>query len=520
MNLRLVDYLQAKFSPRYLEWAERFAWINWGPVKTLRVISKNLKIESENAYSRSRAPNGVTLTYHGFRLFEMFHLESFEPLYKGLVRLLPSLVEHPLHRTFTSDFHQQSQSLTGTSWEKLGYLVRDEIPFRLGEPYRKIPELPSEVRLIEVDLHRLLPSIYAVTFDVQLNQSATEQLIQIHDRHYLPMVRFHKSFPFTRSGSTFYVAGFSSSNAEDEMSREIFEWSDSLRSRVEKSVRPFFSGYFRKRKAHMRSRLPAIDLYTLNGAPEDRETFNKWAESTRLWLQPFGFSQPHETYSNNSLLFSWSTEQHAVGAWPHRLVVMRQPFIKSLDLDLYGNDENAAISYEAKYTVDALTRPIALTEYLQSIQTKIEKIRTTALGSMNSSRRLKTYLDQSGTIQRESHLLERLSLEVTQERRLIERRIEPLKDFVSNFPGEAVTLKEASLKATDARIDFLKTQLTYIRNSFSDFVELRNMTVNYSLQRYVFWLTLIATFAAMVSVVASLPAIKQFWNELRRVLLP
>ena len=200
---------------------------------------------------------------------------------------------------------------------------------------------------------------------------------------------------------------------------------------------------------------------------------------------------------------------------------MRQPFLKSLDLEDYGNDANAAIMDRTKYTLNELTRAIVLSEYLQSIQKKIEKIRRAALGSMNSSRGLKTYLEQSSSIQRESHLLDRLSLEVVQERSLLERRISNLESFFSNYLGEgSITLRQAVLQSIDYRIAFLKSQLSYVSGSFSDFLALRNMTVNYSLQQYVFWLTLIATFAAIMSVISSWAAIKQFWNEISSILLP
>ncbi|MCA1576978.1 MAG: hypothetical protein LC794_06395 [Acidobacteria bacterium] len=486
----------------------------------LRTMAERQQSKSQDAYKRSRSPEGLVLTYPAFRLFEVFHLENFEQLYKGLIKLLPTLIDH--RQSFSSDFHNQSQTLSGTSWQRLGYLVRDEVPLLVRfDVHSRISNLPTEVWLIEVELHRLLPSIYAVTFDVHLKTSATEHLTALHNRRYLPALRFRGLLPFKRLGGTLHISGHSWSNPEDEMSSKLLEWSESLRDGVERCcIRPFLNGYFTKQATVKHARLPAVEAYILSGAPEDREVFVKWAEDARFWLDPLGFSRPYDTYSNDVFSFSWSNKQPGVGTWPHRLVVMRQALLKSVDLEDYGNDEDAALMNNMKDTLNGLTGAIVLSEYLQSIQKKIEKIRTAALGSMNSSGGLKAYLDKSSDIQRESHLLDRLSLEVTQEKPLLETMSES-ESLFSNYSGDkSQTLQEAFLESLDARIAFLKTQLSYVNDAFSEFLALRNMKVNYKLQQYVFWLTLIATFAAIMSVVSSWTAIKQVLKELSSMLFP
>ena len=97
-----------------------------------------------------------------------------------------------------------------------------------------------------------------------------------------------------------------------------------------------------------------------------------------------------------------------------------------------------------KYTLNELTRAIVLSRLFNQYRKKSRRLEQAALGSMNSSRGLKTYLEQSSSIQRESHLLDRLSLEVVQERSLLERRISNLESFFSNSFGEGDrTLQQA-----------------------------------------------------------------------------
>jgi hypothetical protein len=160
-------------------------------------------------------------------------------------------------------------------------------------------------------------------------------------------------------------------------------------------------------------------------------------------------------------------------------------------------------------------------EYLQLIERTIEKIRTVAVRSMKSPQKFKLYLQQSIDIHQQSHLLDRLSLELADQRNLLEYEMKGLEALTSSFPGQAdVNLKDNALQSIDWTKDFLTRQLSYVRNAFSEFVALRNTSVNYSLQRYVLWLSVIATVAsvigtvaAIISVIVSWTAVKQFLNE-------
>jgi len=245
MKLRLPEHIRARIAEKYLDWAEAFPGFNLGPARSLRIIREHHRSRSEDAFTRSRAPNQTTLKFSSIRLFEVFHLENFDQLYDGLVKLLPGLTESPVHKRFVSEFDHQSRSLSGTSWQKVGYLTRDRMPFLVGlDAHRKIPDLPEDVWLIEVDLHRILPSIFAVTLDVLLTDSATERLVEMQSRRYLPRILFHRIIPLKRLGQGIHLGGHSESNPEDEMKRVISGWLDKLRSEVERCIKPYLNGYF------------------------------------------------------------------------------------------------------------------------------------------------------------------------------------------------------------------------------------------------------------------------------------
>ena len=103
--------------------------------------------------------------------------------------------------------------------------------------------------------------------------------------------------------------------------------------------------------------------------------------------------------------------------------------------------------------------------------------------------------------------------------------MEGLEALTSSFSGRAdANLRDDALQSIEWRKDFLTRQVSYVRNAFSEFVALRNTSVNYSLQRYVLWLSIIATVAsvigtvaAIISVVVSWTAVKQFLNEVMHI---
>jgi hypothetical protein len=522
LKLRLPDQYQIKLGQKYLELAQKFPRIKWGPFESLRVIRHFQTTGSEDAYARSRAPEGAALEFSHFRLLEVFHLESFPQLYDGLVKLLPGLIDHPMSRNFSSEFDLESRSLRMTSWRSIGYVFRDKKPFLVGfDVHRIIPDLPKEVWFIEVELQKILPSIYVLSFDVYLTGSATDHLTEIQRRHHLPVIRFKRIIPLMKLGNTFHLGGHSESSARDEMEREILTWSDNLRDRVEQCFRPYLSGYFTNEKRGGEARLPAIEVYALTGAPEQKDKFVKWAESARFWLESFGLDHRMDMYSNESLSFSWPRENMFGGSWPNRLVISREPYLKTVKIDRYGNDEKAALIERIKYSLRALTPAVVMNEYLGSFERNLEKLRTVSVTDRKSTKRLKTYLRHSRSIHHESQLLDRLSLEVAQQKVLFDRQLRGLEELLSNFPGEETeTLRGTILSSVDARVAFLNSQVSHIRNSFSEFLEITNMTVNYSLQRQVFWLSLIATLAtvvgtvaAIISVIVSWGAIKQFFTD-------
>ena len=378
-----------------------------------------------------------------------------------------------------------------------------------------MPELPEEVYFIDLEVHKLLPSVFAVTLDVHLTDEATHRLIRLQDRQYLPRLELRKAVPWK-----LWDHGFSETDANMEMRRTILEWLEELRSRVEICLKPFISGHFMKSSPDKSARLPAIEVYGLKGAPEGVESFYTWTKEARWWLDSLGFDFVFNTYSDGSLVFMRPRDERLFGQLSERgqptfrLVVLWEQYLKSTDARPHGGNERTAIIHKTSYVLTALLPTVPLLRFLNSVQTSIEKIRRVSYLTMKSGRRLGKYLKLSAKIQRESMLLERISLDIEQQKQILEHKMKGLEtlEFIVNPADKKKRgdLKEHTDKTIEYNINLLKSQLSLIRTSSSEFVTLQNMRAMYRLQWYVLVLSIIATIATIISVFAAWPNIVEF----------
>lgn len=111
--------------------------------------------------------------------------------------------------------------------------------------------------------------------------------------------------------------------------------------------------------------------------------------------------------------------------------------------------------------------------------------------------------------------LERIIFEIEQERDLVRGSMEELSELSEflpeSYPHKVNDLLSDTLEFIKSRSRKLKTQLRYLKDSFTDFLALQNMRAAYRLQRYVLWLSIIATIAAIAGAISAWPILRQFF---------
>ena len=100
----MPDKIRVFLSKKYLDWAETLPKFNGSFVMNLQHIREHQRSRSEDEFKRSRPPEGTEIEHLYFRLIEIFHIEEFDKLLEGLIRLFPGLQDDCRNKDFSGDF--------------------------------------------------------------------------------------------------------------------------------------------------------------------------------------------------------------------------------------------------------------------------------------------------------------------------------------------------------------------------------------------------------------------------------
>ncbi len=537
-------------------------------ISSLQITRKYQRISSGRDYDRSRPPSGTGVDYLFFRLIELYHIEDFESLREGLIKLFPELQGDLPQQDFRAEF-TQSVDKNFQSWRKLGNIVPKGKDSFL-DTHRVMPELPDEIRLIVVELHQILPSFFVVTYDCILTSEATQHLLALQDQHYLGKIRFKRLIPWGIHGG-----GHSQGNPDTERVENVVDSLATLRGKVERCLLPYASGYFARQQVgklpSVTTRLPAIEVFALKGVPEEATAFKQWKENARHWWESLAFNFSSDTYKNRSLVFAHprerrSHESKTLGRTGYRFAVLWESYLAVLDTkdfqhlkeETFKKVEKDIALQEIAESLNDIIPLITLSELLQAIGSNISKFKQAAFKSIGSRRQLNEYIRLSYVVQHEAMLLARTSLEFRRNKlwmggssaaRFIDVRASarkastdqtivkaqneeklitnPLKRIWSSIVAvkkrltgtettklekteesqqntDIVNLYNAQSRSIDYNLEQLDSQLQYVTTTFEKYLETRNMEVMHRLQHRVFWFTIIVTVATIIGVGATI----------------
>lgn len=513
MKFKVPDNIRLFLSSKYLDWAETLPKFNSGFIHRLQNIREHQRRVSEKEYERSRPPKGVELLFLYFRLIEIFHVEEFDKLQEGLIRLLPSLQDDFINKEFPTKFKHFIESITSGGWQNLGFICRESKGgLLLSKPSREIRYLPPEVDYIDIAIHKTLPSVVEITLDVHLTLEATKHLLELQEKHYLSRIRLRSLFPWK-------MKGYSEEHVNSIITQQILAWVNNLRVNVELCIRPYIKGYFMQQSIGKKPCLPAIEVYGMKGLPEGEEALDTLRNDSWGWLNSLGFNFYYDIYGNGKSLFVWSNTNSTDNCTPHRLIVLWESYLKTVESELYCG-EISAIVHNTIYVLDAILPCITVIEFLKTTQRNIEKLRMAVFGSMKlrpfSRYKLNRYIKLNNVVKQESMILERTSMEFNEQINSIHYKMKTVEDMkvikINPNVNEDKNLKDVSIKFVKFDINRLKKSLSLVTNSFSEYLSTRNMEVMYRLQLNIFWLTIVVTIATIVGLLANWPIIKAFLN--------
>lgn len=504
MKKLISDETRAVLAEKYIKWGSKLSFLNIEPFITLEHLRQyQFDIQEKEMTKKTLPPTTCELDLVYIRLIEVFHLEDFDQLVKGLQRLFPNLEDSFLHGKFRSEFFQGTNKIHGGAWLNLGTIVRERKKRLFGGDVRDLLSLPEEVDFISVELHQILPSMMVVLLDVHLTEIATHKLKELRSRVHYPKVRFRHLIPTGPVGG-----GFSRSSPDVEMRLAILKYLANLRSSVEMSLEPFVAGYFMRQKPINKIHLPAIEVYTLEGIPRIRSKLLKWIQDSRLWLRTIGFDfLSFEIYSNGKLfLIPWD-EGGFYGdttRLSHQLIISPKPYLKNINLDMYQGNKRFAIAHHTRDLLNGMLTYFSVYHIIVEFQKEFEKIRDVVFKSMKPERSLGYWLGKyialNNRVIRISMIHDRLSKELLLEKNRILydlRSLEELKTLEVIGKREPQSWSNILHESVEYRLNILKEHIAITSGWFTQYLALRNIAVTYML-------AVIAGIAAIISILLNL----------------
>lgn len=476
-------------------------------IMSLQSDREHHREQAQTAFERSRRPQNTQLEYLTIRMIEVFQLEEFEKLRINLKKMFPGLDGGHGGETFEDYFGKLGNSLYPGWWLNVGLIYRDKP--RLGRNTFRLPSLPETVDSIQVDLHKILPSLIVITLDIQLNAKANDILMDLHTQKYLPEARLESFYPMDKS------FGIGQMSAERSMEQAILGWLERIRKGVEDSIRPHISGYFMQQSTDF-AKLPAIEVYGLKRNERRKMKFVTWANNARDWFDSLGFQLYWNTYNNKSLAFSWSHKSNYDDNTkiPSRILLFWDDFIKDVNLEMYGGNEKYAATRKVSDFLDSMLIPFIAIEFLSEKIERIKKHRVNVFTSMvkklvgNSN--LRKQLKRHAALQEERRAVERFILEFDQNKERIDKKMSEggLESLTyTNLTAKREPPDKNLSEAVMSEINYLrntyKEHTSFLNTAFSEYIQMLNVDAMYGLQIVTIWLSFVALVVAVLGVLGN-----------------
>jgi hypothetical protein len=528
--MNIPDNWRVKLGSFYLDWAEKLPRFRGGIIAELQNLRERQRQDAKTAFQESRFPDGVSIELSYIRLAEIFLLEDTGQLKKGLRHLFPTINDKTGGEHIIGDFTSFATGLTSAGWKTIGLIVRQgNTTAGLSNiiHFRELPNLPPEVKCIEVQLHKFLSSSIILTFDIHLTQEVTARLLELHKQIYLPHIRFSKLAPWN-----LVSGGLSEGSPDTGVTDAILQWLKNLRIQVEKIIQPYFRGYFFNAPPNVSARLPAIEVFKLKGTPSKPEDLHNWLckIENSVWWKSVGFNSSSSIYSDGNMAFIWPDERKSYFQPAYRFVVLQEDEAAPMKASLAVHSlipavtiqEDEAVPMEASLAVHSLIPAVTILELLRSVGKNIETLRMRTFQKMHPAPAKRWWLGslikQNNMVQRESMILDRVVMDVkqgTQWINYVTSEIVALKNLEpQRRKQEDANLQTMMLARVDSRTKLLGEHLSLIKKFSDGRLANLNIAVMYRLQIVAILLTIVGTFAAIIEIWKEWKHIKEFFCHL------
>jgi hypothetical protein len=225
-----------------------------------------------------------------------------------------------------------------------------------------------------------------------------------------------------------------------------------------------------------------------------------------------GFELYFQTFNNKKLAFHWAHKAiHTDALIPSRVLLFWEPYLKDLNIKMYGGDEKLAITSTICDFLNTILIPFSAIEFLNQKVEGVKRFRSTLYSNMTKGKfgnqDLRKQLIVYGELQHEIRKTERFLLEFDQAKKIVEREFRESnlgKMLYTNLQPDHKQHIENFEENVFARINYLRKtfdeHMSFLNKSFTTHVEYLNVNAIYRLQKTAIILSLIALIAAVFGV--------------------
>ena len=372
-------------------------------------------------------------------------------------------------RNTINDIIKSKDNIGFSNWANFGIIGGEKGLF--PSKIKPIKNVPQNVDSVELSYTRIMPSFALMTLKFNLSEVITDNINNLQNKEYLETVVFKKLFPIKKLLiSQMFSRGKVSKKAietyKDKIKLDIKQWS------IETS----------KFKNKVLSTSFFLDEYQIKGNPTIENDLKEWIKANRNWLHDYGFGYPE--YFENKEFYTIYSSNIVIGFEP------------------YYNDINGVITGK-RIDNDILSRAIheSINSIINKYTDRVEELRSEGFTNLQKSsfKILKSKLSIED-LKITMMYLKRLEVELELNKQNIRDTIAQI-GIPKNIHNNEENNNPADKMITNifTNIERIKKHLEILDMAVSDVLSIENIKAIYTLQKTVFWVTVMGVIVASIA---------------------
>ncbi|HGO5303681.1 TPA: hypothetical protein ACK21Z_004510 [Vibrio harveyi] len=476
----LVGNMREKISKLILDKIERYPSVGPETFSDLRHLRSLQRKTADEDYERRKAPVDGQVSLSRITMLVPFVHSEYSVMHKGL-RAYYGRDERV--NKLVESLQATQNNLSSSRWSNLGFIRRINKGITINSVVDE--SLPIEIDYVSVALERVTSSISYLSFTFHLTSEINEKYASFQNRAYLDKVVFKRFFPISSLGRSYRYS------LERGASRYIDAQKDSLRTKLCSWVAKRFQW---NKKFVVRSSF--IDTFTVSGHPIENEALQVWLKKNHYWLQDFGFTWDSDCYQGNGYMLR-SHERY-----------FKQISPLSHSVLLFENFDDSLFSFKLK----AISIISTLLNITRKYKGDVEKFRANSFDLLYSqSERILKNPASIKSLKMHGILLKRTLREIDEAEGYLAVYLSELGRLEKTSGSTVLDFKSISFEHIRSTLKTLSAEVEVVDRGVSEYMELENMHIMFKLQRRMFALSVIASVATLVGIVAN-------WESIAKII--